>query len=171
MDGIANKTEQVLTIGATNLAQELDAALLRPGRFEVVYEVRRRRRDTGRMWPGTTGIRINTTGCHIGFVRMIGRYRYVGAVICAPAAPRKSHLGCMSYPVYYTRLRLAVMRRELPPPPSRHFLPPGASARPQRAYGHPALPRQGQAAGGRRPEAAAQGGRCVRVVPGGFGDG
>lgn len=31
---------QVLTIGATNLAQELDAALLRPGRFEVVYEVR-----------------------------------------------------------------------------------------------------------------------------------
>ncbi|PNW85891.1 hypothetical protein CHLRE_03g201100v5 [Chlamydomonas reinhardtii] len=39
MDGIANKTEQVLTIGATNLAQELDAALLRPGRFEVVYEV------------------------------------------------------------------------------------------------------------------------------------
>ncbi|GLC47538.1 hypothetical protein PLESTB_001403000 [Pleodorina starrii] len=39
MDGISNKTEQVLTIGATNLAQELDAALLRPGRFEVVYEV------------------------------------------------------------------------------------------------------------------------------------
>ncbi|KAG2494742.1 hypothetical protein HYH03_006989 [Edaphochlamys debaryana] len=39
MDGIANKTEMVLTIGATNLAQELDAALLRPGRFEVVYEV------------------------------------------------------------------------------------------------------------------------------------
>ncbi|EFJ40530.1 hypothetical protein VOLCADRAFT_121711 [Volvox carteri f. nagariensis] len=38
MDGITNKTEQVLTIGATNLAQELDAALLRPGRFEVVYE-------------------------------------------------------------------------------------------------------------------------------------
>jgi hypothetical protein len=26
---------QVLTIGATNLAQELDQALLRPGRFEV----------------------------------------------------------------------------------------------------------------------------------------
>ncbi|GLI69609.1 hypothetical protein VaNZ11_014276 [Volvox africanus] len=39
MDGISSKTEQVLTIGATNLAQELDAALLRPGRFEVVYEV------------------------------------------------------------------------------------------------------------------------------------
>ena len=30
---------QVLTIGATNLAQELDQALLRPGRFEVVYEI------------------------------------------------------------------------------------------------------------------------------------
>jgi SpoVK/Ycf46/Vps4 family AAA+-type ATPase len=29
----------VLTIGATNLAQELDQALLRPGRFEVVYEI------------------------------------------------------------------------------------------------------------------------------------
>ena len=30
---------QVLTIGATNLVQELDQALLRPGRFEVVYEI------------------------------------------------------------------------------------------------------------------------------------
>jgi SpoVK/Ycf46/Vps4 family AAA+-type ATPase len=30
---------QVLTIGATNLAQDLDQALLRPGRFEVVYEI------------------------------------------------------------------------------------------------------------------------------------
>ncbi|GFR40632.1 hypothetical protein Agub_g1214 [Astrephomene gubernaculifera] len=39
MDGISNKTEMVLTIGATNLAEELDAALMRPGRFEVVYEV------------------------------------------------------------------------------------------------------------------------------------
>lgn len=29
----------MLTIGATNLAQELDQALLRPGRFEVVYEI------------------------------------------------------------------------------------------------------------------------------------
>lgn len=28
---------QVLTIGATNLAQELDQALLRPGRFEVGF--------------------------------------------------------------------------------------------------------------------------------------
>jgi len=39
MDGIHGKLEQVLTIGATNLAQELDQALLRPGRFEVVYEI------------------------------------------------------------------------------------------------------------------------------------
>lgn len=30
---------QVLTIGATNLASDLDQALLRPGRFEVVYEI------------------------------------------------------------------------------------------------------------------------------------
>ncbi len=30
-------TLQVITIGATNLAQDLDQALLRPGRFEVVY--------------------------------------------------------------------------------------------------------------------------------------
>lgn len=30
---------QVLCIGATNLASELDAALLRPGRFEVTYEI------------------------------------------------------------------------------------------------------------------------------------
>ncbi|KAF5830997.1 hypothetical protein DUNSADRAFT_13753 [Dunaliella salina] len=29
------KLEKVLTIGATNLAEELDQALLRPGRFEV----------------------------------------------------------------------------------------------------------------------------------------
>eukprot|EP00983_Pelagomonas_calceolata_P024324 765614-Pelagomonas_calceolata.AAC.1 len=35
MDGIHGKLEQVLTIGATNLAEELDQALLRPGRFEV----------------------------------------------------------------------------------------------------------------------------------------
>jgi SpoVK/Ycf46/Vps4 family AAA+-type ATPase len=33
------RSPQVLTIGATNLAQELDQALLRPGRFEVVYEI------------------------------------------------------------------------------------------------------------------------------------
>eukprot|EP00798_Chlamydomonas_sp_ICE-L_P009427 gene9427-4068_t len=39
MDGIHGKLESVLTIGATNLAQELDQALLRPGRFEVVYEI------------------------------------------------------------------------------------------------------------------------------------
>lgn len=39
MDGIHGKLEQVLTIGATNLAQELDQALLRPGRFEVVHEI------------------------------------------------------------------------------------------------------------------------------------
>ncbi|WIA18809.1 hypothetical protein OEZ85_003491 [Tetradesmus obliquus] len=39
MDGIHGHLEQVLTIGATNLAQELDQALLRPGRFEVVYEI------------------------------------------------------------------------------------------------------------------------------------
>ncbi|KIZ04815.1 cell division protease FtsH [Monoraphidium neglectum] len=39
MDGIHGNLEQVLTIGATNLAQELDQALLRPGRFEVVYEI------------------------------------------------------------------------------------------------------------------------------------
>ena len=30
---------QVLTIGATNLAQDLDQALLRPGRFEAVFEI------------------------------------------------------------------------------------------------------------------------------------
>lgn len=30
---------QVLTIGATNLAIDLDQALLRPGRFEAVYEI------------------------------------------------------------------------------------------------------------------------------------
>jgi SpoVK/Ycf46/Vps4 family AAA+-type ATPase len=30
---------QVLTIGATNLAADLDQALLRPGRFEAVYEI------------------------------------------------------------------------------------------------------------------------------------
>jgi hypothetical protein len=35
MDGIHGKLESVLTIGATNLASELDGALLRPGRFEV----------------------------------------------------------------------------------------------------------------------------------------
>lgn len=35
LDGIHGALEQVLTIGATNLAQELDQALLRPGRFEV----------------------------------------------------------------------------------------------------------------------------------------
>ena len=35
MDGIHGKLENVLTIGATNLAQDLDQALLRPGRFEV----------------------------------------------------------------------------------------------------------------------------------------
>ena len=35
----ATPSPQVLTIGATNLAQELDQALLRPGRFEVVYEI------------------------------------------------------------------------------------------------------------------------------------
>jgi len=29
----------VLTIGATNLAQDLDQALLRPGRFEAVFEI------------------------------------------------------------------------------------------------------------------------------------
>lgn len=39
MDGIHGKLEQVLTIGATNLAQDLDQALLRPGRFEVVHEI------------------------------------------------------------------------------------------------------------------------------------
>jgi len=39
MDGIHGKLESVLTIGATNLAQDLDQALLRPGRFEVVYEI------------------------------------------------------------------------------------------------------------------------------------
>jgi cell division protease FtsH len=39
MDGIHGNLEQVLTIGATNLAQDLDQALLRPGRFEVVYEI------------------------------------------------------------------------------------------------------------------------------------
>lgn len=39
MDGIHGNLEQVLTIGATNLASELDQALLRPGRFEVVYEI------------------------------------------------------------------------------------------------------------------------------------
>jgi len=39
MDGIHGKLEQVLTIGATNLAEELDQALLRPGRFENVYEI------------------------------------------------------------------------------------------------------------------------------------
>lgn len=39
MDGIHGNLEQVLTIGATNLAADLDHALLRPGRFEVVYEI------------------------------------------------------------------------------------------------------------------------------------
>lgn len=39
LDGIHGNLESVLTIGATNLAQELDQALLRPGRFEVVYEI------------------------------------------------------------------------------------------------------------------------------------
>ena len=39
MDGIHGKLEQVLTIGATNLAQDLDQALLRPGRFEAVFEI------------------------------------------------------------------------------------------------------------------------------------
>eukprot|EP00879_Flechtneria_rotunda_P028369 GHRR01030473.1.p1 GENE.GHRR01030473.1~~GHRR01030473.1.p1 ORF type:complete len:319 (+),score=89.91 GHRR01030473.1:118-957(+) len=39
LDGIHGHLEQVVTIGATNLAQELDQALLRPGRFEVVYEI------------------------------------------------------------------------------------------------------------------------------------
>lgn len=29
----------MLTIGATNLAADLDQALLRPGRFELVYEI------------------------------------------------------------------------------------------------------------------------------------
>lgn len=35
----SNSLCQVLTIGATNLASELDGALLRPGRFEVTYEI------------------------------------------------------------------------------------------------------------------------------------
>ncbi|KAL6751221.1 FtsH-like AAA+ protein [Haematococcus lacustris] len=39
MDGIHGRLESVLTIGATNLVKELDAALLRPGRFEVIYEI------------------------------------------------------------------------------------------------------------------------------------
>ena len=34
-----NARAQVLTIGATNLASDLDQALLRPGRFELVYEI------------------------------------------------------------------------------------------------------------------------------------
>jgi ATP-dependent Zn protease len=39
MDGIHDRPGDVLTIGATNLVAELDQALLRPGRFEVVYEI------------------------------------------------------------------------------------------------------------------------------------
>lgn len=35
MDGIHGKLEAVLTIGATNMAADLDGALVRPGRFEV----------------------------------------------------------------------------------------------------------------------------------------
>jgi cell division protease FtsH len=39
MDGIHDRPGDVLTIGATNLVAELDQALLRPGRFEIVYEI------------------------------------------------------------------------------------------------------------------------------------
>lgn len=39
MDGIHGRLENVLTIGATNLVGEMDQALLRPGRFEVIYEI------------------------------------------------------------------------------------------------------------------------------------
>jgi cell division protease FtsH len=39
LDGIRGRLDNVLTIGATNLASDLDQALLRPGRFEVVYEL------------------------------------------------------------------------------------------------------------------------------------
>ena len=39
MDGIHGKLESVLTIGATNLAGDLDHALVRPGRFEIIYEI------------------------------------------------------------------------------------------------------------------------------------
>jgi hypothetical protein len=53
---------QVLTIGATNLAQELDQALLRPGRFEV----RRSFRPpplTGCWWGGSRGCKQTAQNC------------------------------------------------------------------------------------------------------------
>lgn len=38
MDGF-NETEDVIVIGATNLKESLDKAVLRPGRFDKIIEI------------------------------------------------------------------------------------------------------------------------------------